>query len=130
MIFLRTQMSKTDDVKEFHEAFKIPIGTTTIEELDRVDMRYRLVEEEFEELEQAMDDSDPVAILDALVDIVYVSIGFAVEMGYDFDTAWERIHASNLDKLGPDGEPIYREDGKVLKPNHWETPELDDLIPK
>lgn len=123
-------MSVVDDVKEFHEAFKIPIGTTNIDELDRTDMRYGLVEEEFGELEQAMNASDPVALLDALVDIVYVSVGFAIEMGYDFETAWDRVHASNMDKLGPDGEALYREDGKVLKPEHWEPPVLDDLIPK
>lgn len=121
-------MSKTDDIKEFHYAFNVPVGESSMDDQARMDMRYALIEEEYEELTEALDTSDPVALLDALVDLCYVSIGFAVELGFDFDTAWERVHESNMDKLGPDGEPIYREDGKVLKPDHWEAPNLDDLV--
>jgi predicted HAD superfamily Cof-like phosphohydrolase len=109
-------MSKTEDVQEFHEAFKVPIGNSTLDDMDRVDLRYRLIEEEGEELEDAIDAGSAVDVLDALVDLCYIIIGFAVEMGYDFDTAWDRIHTSNMDKLDNDGEPILREDGKVLKP--------------
>jgi len=120
--------SKTEDVQEFHELFGIPIGTTDLQELDRADMRFSLITEEVEELEVAMEDEDAEEILDALVDICYVAMGFAVEMGYDFDEAWDRVHAANMAKLGPDGKPIYREDGKVLKPDYWEPPLLDDLV--
>jgi len=122
-------MSKTDDVQEFHYVFEIPIGESKLlDNPTRLDMRHKLIEEEFEELEEAMDAKDPVAMLDALVDLCYVSIGFAVELGFDFDTAWERVHESNMAKLGPDGVVIFREDGKVLKPEYWEPPVLDDLV--
>jgi predicted HAD superfamily Cof-like phosphohydrolase len=121
-------MSKTDDVEEFHYAFGVPIGNSTLDDPARLDLRHDLIEEEFGELSDAMDAKDSVAILDALVDLTYVAIGFAVELGYDFDEAWERVHESNMAKLDRNGDPIFREDGKVLKPEGWSAPSLDDLV--
>ena len=66
--------------------------------------------------------------LKELGDLVYVCYQYAVNMGWDLDRALDRIHASNLSKLGDDGQPIKREDGKVLKGPNYEEPFLEDLI--
>ena len=65
---------------------------------------------------------------DALGDILVVTIGTALTFGLDIEEIMRRIHTSNMSKLGEDGRPIYREDGKVLKGPNYEPPKLDDLI--
>ena len=65
---------------------------------------------------------------DALGDILVVTIGTAITFGLDIEEIMRRIHTSNMSKLGEDGRPIYREDGKVLKGPNYEPPKLDDLI--
>ena len=68
------------------------------------------------------------ALLKELCDLQYVLSGFAVTFGLPFDEAFERVHESNMSKLGPDGKPIYREDGKVLKGPNYKKPDLSDLV--
>lgn len=107
------------------------------------DLRCKLIDEEFRELKASMSEylnqtlwfDDPTAlkaskreILDALADLIVVTIGTALAFGLDIDTAMARVHASNMSKLGADGKPIYREDGKVMKGPHYKKPELEDLI--
>lgn len=65
---------------------------------------------------------------DAFGDILVVTIGTALTFGLDIEEIMRRIHTSNMSKLGEDGKPIYREDGKVLKGPNYEPPKLDDLI--
>lgn len=67
-------------------------------------------------------------LADALGDILVVTIGTAITFGLDIEEIMRRIHTSNMSKLGEDGKPIYREDGKVLKGPNYEPPKLDDLI--
>lgn len=66
-------------------------------------------------------------LLKELCDLQYVLSGFAVTFGLPFDEAFRRVHESNMSKLGPDGKPIYREDGKVLKGPNYKKPDLSDL---
>ena len=66
--------------------------------------------------------------LKELADLVYVCYQYAENMGWDLDTAMDRVHQSNMSKLGEDGNPIYREDGKVLKGPNYQPPTLTDLI--
>lgn len=66
--------------------------------------------------------------LKELADLVYVCFQYAVNMGWDLDTALDRVHRSNMSKLGSDGLPIYREDGKVLKGPNYKEPTLSDLV--
>lgn len=68
------------------------------------------------------------ALLKELCDLQYVLSGFAVTFGLPFDEAFKRVHESNMSKLGPDGKPIYREDGKVLKGPNYKKPDLSDLV--
>jgi len=68
------------------------------------------------------------ALLKELADLVYVVYGTAVSLGLNLDEALERVHESNMSKLGEDGKPIYREDGKVLKGSNYKEPYLGDLV--
>ena len=66
--------------------------------------------------------------LKELADLVYVCYQYAENMGWLLDEALNRVHISNMSKLGEDGKPIYREDGKVLKGPNYKPPELSDLV--
>jgi len=91
-------------------------------------LRYELIEEELEELRMAMATCDIVDVADALTDLLYVVYGAGHAYGLDLDICFNHIHDSNMSKLGPEGKPIYREDGKVLKgPGYWE-PRLTEVV--
>ena len=66
--------------------------------------------------------------LKELADLVYVCYQYAENMGWFLDEALDRVHLSNMSKLGEDGKPIYREDGKVLKGPNYKPPTLEDLF--
>ena len=66
--------------------------------------------------------------LKELADLVYVCYQYAANMGWDLDKAMDRVHQSNMSKLGEDGLPIYRDDGKVLKGPNYKPPNLEDLV--
>ena len=93
-----------------------------------------LVIEEFKEFLEAEDQlfrDNPVIeaeCLKELADLVYVCYQYAENMGWFLDEALNRVHESNMSKLGEDGKPVYREDGKVLKGPNYKPPTLTDLI--
>ena len=66
--------------------------------------------------------------LKELADLVYVAYQYAENLGWDLDEALNRVHLSNMTKLGEDGQPIRREDGKILKSNKYQPPILTDLV--
>jgi predicted HAD superfamily Cof-like phosphohydrolase len=125
---IKRAMSKYDDVKKFHETYKMAVGTSDITDDARMQMRMDLVTEEVDELKESWETNDEAGMLDALGDLCYVAIGWAVEMGWDFDEAWRRIQESNMSKLDENGEPIFRGDGKVLKGPNFKPPVFDDLV--
>jgi predicted HAD superfamily Cof-like phosphohydrolase len=89
------------------------------------DMYISLIEEEFNELQEAKDD---VETLDALIDILVVTIGAIHSMGADGEGAWKEVMRSNFSKVGEDGKVRKREDGKVLKPIGYSPPELSPFL--
>ena len=95
---------------------------------DLAELRVDLIQEEVDELQEALAAKDIVEIADALTDILYVTYGAGHAFGIDLDTCFTEVHRSNMSKLGIDGKPIYREDGKVLKGPNYAPPELEDLI--
>lgn len=122
-------MTKTDMVNEFHAAFMLPIGDKPELPDDSVrDLRWDLLVEEMLELQDAEADDDIVGIADALADLVYFAIGTAVAYGIPFDEVFGEVHRSNMTKLDKDGNVIYREDGKVLKPDTWEPPRIKEIL--
>ena len=94
---------------------------------DQVELRLALIEEEVGELAAAARADDLVGVADALADIVYVAYGTAHVYGIDLDAVLDEVHASNMTKLGADGRPIRRADGKVLKGPAYVPPDIADL---
>lgn len=118
-----------DMVREFHEAFGHPAEPTpTLANQQRKQLRLDLIEEEWNELQEAVRDNNLIAIADALGDLDYVINGMALEYGIPLPKVTAEIHRSNMTKLGPEGKPIYRPDGKILKGEGYEPPRLRDVI--
>lgn len=122
-------MNVQQKVTDFHEAFDAPVGKTpALIPTERAELRYELMVEELDEFFAAMHQNDLVGIADALGDLAYVVYGAAVEYGIQLDDVIREIHESNMSKLGEDGLPIHRADGKVLKgPGYW-APRLDVVL--
>ena len=97
---------------------------------DQFNMYLKLIEEEAEELNQAILAKDKVEMLDALIDILVVTIGAIHSMGADAEGAWKEVMRSNFAKIGEDGKVRKREDGKVLKPVGWAPPDLKPFVDK
>lgn len=117
--------SPLDMVQHFAKVYGQTMGHSWEKGSDKDMLRWSLIKEEYEEV---MDANDPAHLLKELADLVYVTYGFAATFGWNLDEAVRRVHASNMSKLGDDGQPIYREDGKVLKGPHYEAPDLNDLV--
>jgi predicted HAD superfamily Cof-like phosphohydrolase len=116
-------------VMEFHEALGHPVADSpTLIHENRKDLRIALIKEELEELIAAVEDNDLVAIADALGDLEYVVNGAALEYGINLPGVVREIHRSNMTKLGPEGKPIYREDGKILKGEGYEPPDIEAVL--
>ena len=93
------------------------------------DMYLSLIAEEYTELADAIAADDKVEQLDALVDILVVTMGAIRAAGWDGEGAWKEVMDTNFAKIDPDtGKVIKREDGKVLKPEGWKAPELAQFV--
>lgn len=130
----------TEQVTEFHKAFSLPINTVNAREFDeyklaqivpgeftasRLKLRLDLIREEYSEVLGANTGAE---VLKEVCDLVYVLVGLCVETGWDFDEAFRRVHASNMSKLNGDGDPAFRDDGKVLKGPKYRPASMDDLV--
>jgi predicted HAD superfamily Cof-like phosphohydrolase len=91
-------------------------------------LRVELIAEELGELKEAIRDKDIVEVADALTDLLYVVYGAGHAFGIDLDKCFNEVHRSNMSKLGLDGKPIYREDGKVLKGQNYFDPDLITIV--
>lgn len=117
-------------VREWHEAFDVPVQDAPVIPDGRVQMRLAILEEEVAELRAAVEAGNMVEVLDALCDIQYVLDGTFLEFGLHGlkDQAMAEVHASNMSKLGADGRPVLREDGKVLKGPSFFPPDLARIL--
>jgi predicted HAD superfamily Cof-like phosphohydrolase len=98
---------------------------------DQFKLYVNLIEEEFKELQVAINNSDNVEILDALTDILVVTIGAIHSAGADGEGAWKEVMRTNFAKIDKEtGKVRKREDGKVLKPLGWEPPNLETFVQK
>tara|TARA_B100000780_G_scaffold97531_1_gene68006 strand:+ start:377 stop:718 length:342 start_codon:yes stop_codon:yes gene_type:complete len=93
-----------------------------------VKLRSELIKEEFEELNQAINDNDIKEVADALTDILYVTYGAGHAFGIDLDKCFNEVQQSNMSKLGSDGKPIYNENGKVMKGPNYFKPDLNKFL--
>lgn len=121
-------------VHEFHSAFGLGIKNTPTADLGESKnlLRYKLMREENEEYLEAANDNDLVEVADALGDMLYILCGTIIEHGmqHKIEEVFEEIQRSNMSKLGADGKPIYREDGKVLKGPNYFKPDLQSILNK
>ena len=128
-------------VVQFHQAFGLPnrLGQGKPDAMhERTELRKDLIGEEFDEClvshRRAYTDYnelvgvDTVAYADALADLIYVCFGAGIEAGIDLNMVLRDVHRSNMSKLGEDGKPIYREDGKVLKGPHYSAPNIKEVL--
>ena len=95
---------------------------------DQRGLQKSLIDEEWSEFHEAFHMKDECEQLKELADLVYVCYQFAASQEWDLDEAMHRVHKSNMSKLGEDGKPLYRVDGKVMKGPNYQPPNLKDLI--
>ena len=121
-----------DAVIKFHTAFKIGYSESPVANLGEVKklLRYNLMKEENEEYLEAVQNNDLVEIADALGDMMYILCGTIIEHGLQnkIEAVFDEIQRSNMSKLGEDGKPIYREDGKVMKGPNYFKPDFSKLL--
>jgi len=123
------KISNFEMVGDFMEAFgqevlympKMPDTTLAALRLD-------LITEEVQELRDGLGKNSMLEIADALTDILYVVYGAGHAFGIDLDECFNEVHRSNMTKLGEDGRPLYREDGKVMKGPNYEDPDLEQFL--
>ena len=124
----------TDAVHEFHTAFGLGIKNEPTADLGVAKnlLRFNLMKEENEEYLEAANANDLVEVADALGDMLYILAGTIIEHGMQYKIAevFDEIQRSNMSKLGEDGHPIFREDGKVLKGPNYFKPNIGEILEK
>lgn len=124
---------KIKSVEEFHDVFQIGNAKefTLLTEKEYT-LRYNLIKEENEEYLEACKNGDLVEIADALGDQLYILFGTILKHGlqHKIEEVYDEIHRSNMSKLDENGQPIFREDGKILKSNLYFRPDIKRLLDK
>ena len=126
--------NKINAVTAFHEAFKLGMNHVPIADLGEAKnkLRYNLMAEENDEYFEAAQNNDLVEVADALGDMLYILCGTIIEHGMQdkIEEVFNEIQRSNMSKLGADGKPIFREDGKVLKGPSYFKPNIKEILDK
>lgn len=121
-------------VTEFHNAFRLSVEYKPKSDISSeiTELRYNLMKEENEEYLQAVKSNDLIEIGDALGDMLYILCGTIISHGFQdkIEAIFDEIQRSNMSKLGADGKPIYREDGKVLKGPNYFKPDIEKILKK
>tara|TARA_Y200000002_G_scaffold346079_1_gene320421 strand:- start:3718 stop:4104 length:387 start_codon:yes stop_codon:yes gene_type:complete len=124
--------NKIEAVKAFHTAFNIGYSSNPKADLGTAKnkLRFDLMKEENEEYFEAAQSNDLVEVADALGDMLYILCGTIIEHGMQdkIEAVFNEIQKSNMSKLGSDGQPIYRQDGKVLKGPHYFKPNIKSIV--
>ena len=119
-------------VKLFHETYGLGVSTEMKADLGNLknELRFNLMKEENEEYLEAVENNDIGEIADALGDMLYILCGTILEHGlqHKIEEVFDEIQRSNMSKLGEDGKPIYREDGKVMKGPNYFKPNFSAIL--
>ena len=122
-------MSNFEDVKTFMKTFGQMVRTKPqFPEEKTMQLRYDLIKEELNELEQAMKAKDLKEVADALTDILYVTYGAGYAYGINLDKCFKEVQRANMSKLGKNGKPIYNDRGKVMKGPNYLAPNLKQFV--
>lgn len=121
-----------DAVKLFHNTYGLGVSEDLKANLGKQknNLRFELMKEENEEYLEAVQNNDIVEIADALGDMLYILCGTILEHGlqHKIEAVFDEIQRSNMSKLGEDGKPIYREDGKVMKGPNYFKPNFEAIL--
>ena len=122
-------MTNFENVKKFMQTFGQEVRTKASFPNDKItNLRINLIREELLELEEAIEKKDLKEVADALTDILYVTYGAGHAFGINLDKCFQEVQNSNMSKLGPDGKPIYNEQGKVMKGPDYFKPNLNKFV--
>lgn len=126
--------NKIKAVKQFHESFGLGVSQEMKADLGKQKnlLRFNLMDEENKEYLEAASENNMVEVADALGDMLYILCGTILEHGmqYKIEEVFNEIQRSNMSKLGADGKPIYRADGKVLKGPNYFKPNIAEILNK
>ncbi len=127
-------MSNYRKVSEFHDVF----GGIPDDRQDMLNLRKKLITEECAEVIEAIEILEKTDVLDRkkaeadvlkeCIDLLYVTYGTIKSMGWDADAAFQEVHRSNMSKVGEDGKPVYREDGKILKGPNYSPANMEEYV--
>ena len=124
-----SDMSNFNKVKAFMNTYGQDVNENASFPDDTVvQLRVDLIEEELNELKEAIKNNDIVEVADALTDILYVTYGAGHSFGVNLDKCFDEVQRSNMSKLGEDGNPIYNDSGKVMKGPNYSAPDLKKLL--
>ena len=122
-------MSNFEKVKNFMTTYGQEVKKSAFfPDENIIKLRLKLIKEELEELEQALNDKNLLEVADALTDLLYVTYGAGHSFGIDLDACFEEVQRSNMSKLDENGKPIYNEYGKVMKGPNFSKPNLKQFI--
>jgi len=122
-------MSNFEDVRKFMETFGQMVRTNpNFPDEKTMQLRFDLIKEELDELEDAMKTKNLKEIADALTDILYVTYGAGYAYGINLDKCFKEVQRANMSKLGKDGKPIFNEKGKVMKGPSYTAPDLKKFV--
>ena len=122
-------MSNFESVKKFMQTFGQQIKEKAEFPDEKITkLRYELIEEELQELKEAIQKKDIKEVADALTDILYVTYGAGHAFGINLDKCFDEVQNSNMSKLGSDGKPIFNEAGKVMKGPKYFKPNLSKFL--
>mgnify|MGYP000637954395 FL=1 len=124
-----SDMSNFNKVKAFMNTYGQDVNEkASFPEDTIVQLRVDLIEEELNELKEAIKNKDIVEVADALTDILYVTYGAGHSFGVNLDECFDEVQRSNMSKLGEDGKPIYNDSGKVMKGPNYFAPNLKKIV--
>ena len=122
-------MTLEQQVQQFNKTYKVPVvSIPTVPDEPEATRMVNLITEELMELNEAIDNRDIIEFADAVADILYVTAQQAVVLGLPVDALLREVHRSNMSKLDDNGEPILREDGKVLKGSNFTPPDISGIL--
>ena len=122
-------MTNFEKVGKFMKTFGQEVKSKSSLSSEKINsLRVSLIEEELEELKQAMREKNLLEVADALTDLLYVTYGAGHAFGINLDKCFDEVQSSNMSKLGSDGKPIYNDSGKVMKGPGYFEPNLSKFV--
>ena len=122
-------MTNFEKVAQFMKTFEQEVQTRSSLSTNKInDLRVNLIQEELDELKEAIKNNDIIEVADALTDILYVTYGAGHAFGVNLDKCFDEVQKSNMSKLDENGKPIYNESGKVMKGPKYFKPDLAKFV--